>query len=175
MSMERRNGHEPGSGSRGPDRRRWQTLAAAAAGAAVLAGLVLAGCSLFVPKLQTPQLSIVSVAIERSDLMTQHLKVHVRVDNPNDRALPVKGLSYTLYIAGDEAARGVSDASFTVPALGEAEFDMDVTANIAGTLFRMFAHGGTDSIDYRIAGRVDLSHGLLRSIPFEQHGTFSLR
>lgn len=138
---------------------------------------LLAACSLLVPRLQAPSLSIESIALERSDLITQHLKVHMRVDNPNDRALPVKGLSYTLYVEGEEAAQGVSDASFTVPALGEAEFDMHVTANMAGTLLRLLAGGADarDRIDYRIVGKVELSSGLMRSISFDRRATFSLR
>ncbi|MGH8261736.1 MAG: LEA type 2 family protein [Steroidobacteraceae bacterium] len=147
--------------------------------AAALLGLLglLAGCSLLMPRLETPRLSIVSVTLERSDLLAQHLKVRMQVENPNDRALPVKGLEYTLYVEGEEAAHGVSDASFTVPALGDAQFDMDVTANMAGTLLRLLGRGGDahGGIDYRIAGKVELSQGLLRSIPFEQHGAFSLR
>jgi LEA14-like dessication related protein len=140
--------------------------------------LVLAGCSLLAPRFQTPRLSIVSVSLERSDLFTQHMRVRMRVENPNDRALPVKALAYTLYIDGEEAAHGESDASFTVPALGDAEFGMDVTANMAGALLRLLGRGGDshgDRIEYRISGKVELSHGLLRSIPFEQQGAFSLR
>ena len=60
----------------------------------------------------------------------------MRVQNPNDRSLPVKGLSYVVDVAGKEFAHGDSAASFIVPALGEAEFDMNVTANMAGALFR---------------------------------------
>lgn len=136
-----------------------------------------AACSMFKPKFIPPQLSIVSVQLERSDLFAQHLKVRMRVDNPNDLALPVEGLSYTLDVAGQEAAQGVSTASFTVPALGEAEFDMDVTANLAGTLLRLLSRGDSlsSAIDYHIAGKVRLSHGLLRSVPFDKRGTFTLR
>jgi LEA14-like dessication related protein len=138
---------------------------------------LLAACSLLVPRFQAPSLSIESIALERSDLITQHLKVHMRVDNPNDRPLPVKGLSYTLYVEGEEAAQGVSDASFTVPALGEAEFDMHVTANLAGTVLGLLARGADarPAVDYRIAGKVELSSGLMRSISFDRRGTFSLR
>ena len=150
-----------------------RTRALAALGACAL----LAACSLFAPKFQKPTLSVESIALERSDFITQHLTVHMRVENPNDRTLPVKTLSYTLYVEGEEAAEGVSDASFTVPALGQAEFDMHLTANMAGTLLRLLARGGgaRDRIEYRVAGKVELSSGFMRSIPFERRGTFSLR
>ncbi len=157
---------------------RGRTAPAARIAAIAAALITLAACSLLAPRFRAPRLSIESIALEHIDLVTQRLKVRMRVENPNDRALPVKGLSYTIYIHGEEAADGVSDASFTVPALGAAEFDMHVTANMAGTLLRLLGRAGDargDQIDYRIAGKVELSHGLLRSIPFEQRGAFSLR
>jgi LEA14-like dessication related protein len=141
---------------------------------AALAGLaLLSACALFVPKLETPTLAVVAMELERGDLFEQRLKVRMRVQNPNDRALPVKSLAYTLEVDGQEFAHGESAAGFTVPALGEAEFDMHVTTNMAGTLGRLLGHSGAD-IPYRLAGRVTLSEGMLRSIPFEQHGSFKL-
>ncbi len=148
---------------------------------ALLAGTAfgpLAGCALFAPKLEAPRLSIVSVSLLKSDLWEQRLKVRMRVQNPNDRTLPVKGLSYSIDLEGQEFASGVSGASFVVPADGEAEFDMNVTANMAGALFKLFGRGAeaqTDRIEYRIRGKVSLSEGLLRTVPFEQHGTFNLQ
>ena len=105
--------------------------------APLLLAVMLAGCSLFVPKLQAPSLAIVNVELLKSDLWEQRLKVRMRVQNPNDRTLPVKGLSYTIDVSGQPFATGVSGASFVVPAKGEAEFDMNVTANMAGTLFKL--------------------------------------
>lgn len=142
---------------------------------ALLIAALLAGCSLFVPRISAPTLSIVKVDLLKSDLWEQHLKVRMRVQNPNDRTLPVKGLSYTIDVSGEQFASGVSGASFVVPANGEAEFDMNVTANMAGALLKMLGHGGSEGIDYRIAGKVSLSEGLLRTVPFEQHGTFKLQ
>lgn len=141
---------------------------------AFLIAALLGGCSLFVPKISAPTLSIVNVELLKSDLWEQHLKVRMRVQNPNDRTLPVKGISYTIDVSGQPFASGVSGASFVVPANGEAEFDMNVTANMAGALLKMLGHGA-DGIDYRIAGKVSLSEGLLRTVPFEQHGTFKLQ
>src|SRR5262249_49778317 len=127
--------------------------------ALLIVASVLPGCALFVPKLEMPALSIVGVELERGDLFEQHLKVRMRVDNPNARELPVKGLSYTLEIGGEQLAHGESAASFTVPARGEADFDMSVTANMAGAFVRLLSHPG-DDIEYRLAGRVTLAQGL---------------
>ncbi len=149
-------------------------MRAIAAAAAV--ALLSCGCAL-APKFTTPTLTIVGVRLEGSDLLAQHLKVRVHVQNPNDRTLPVKGIEYTLDVDGQPFATGDSAASFVVPALGEAEFDMNVTTNVAGTLVRLLARGpdAPGSVPYRLSGKISLSQGWLQSIPFEQHGTFRLQ
>jgi len=144
----------------------------------IFLSLAFAGCSTLVPKLETPRLSIVNVELQESTMWEQRIKVRMHVQNPNDRALPIKGLSYSVDVAGDEFAHGVSAAGFTVPALGEAEFDMNVTANMASTLIKLLSRGSDslgDQVDYRIRGKISLSEGWLRSIPFDEHGSFKLR
>jgi LEA14-like dessication related protein len=143
----------------------------------VAGALALGGCSLFVPKLETPQLSVINVEMLKSDLWEQRMKVRMRVVNPNDRPIPVKGLTVALEVQGQELAHGVSAAAFNVPSLGEAEFDMNMTANMAGALIGLLGNHGSmaDSVDYRLTGKISLSEGIMRSIPFEDHGTFSLK
>jgi LEA14-like dessication related protein len=152
-------------------------LKAVSLSVSIYAALLLGGCSLFVPKLETPRLSVVNVELEKSDLWEQRMKVRMRVENPNDRAIPVKGLTCALEVQGQELAHGVSGASFNVPALGEAEFDMNMTANMAGAIIRLLGRGNSlgDQLEYRVTGKISLSEGLLRSIPFEDEGTFRLR
>jgi LEA14-like dessication related protein len=144
--------------------------------AAAAVALLGCGCAL-APKLTTPTLTVAGVTLEGGDLLTQRLKVRVHVQNPNDRKLPVKGIEYTLEIDGQPFATGDSASSFVVPALGEAEFDMNVTTNMAGTLVRLLARGSDAPADvpYRLSGKISLSQGWLQSIPFEQHGTFRLQ
>jgi LEA14-like dessication related protein len=139
--------------------------------------LSLAGCSLFIPKLETPKLSVVNVELQKSDLWEQRMRVRMRVENPNDRPIPVKGLTVMLEVQGQELAHGVSGASFLVPALGEAEFDMNMTANMAGALLKFLGKNDQlgDTVEYRVRGKLSLSEGLMRSIPFEDRGSFSLK
>jgi LEA14-like dessication related protein len=133
--------------------------------------LGLSGCSLLVPKFERPTLSVVGVQLLKSDLWHQELRVRMRVQNPNDRSLPVAGIIYQLDVEGQELAHGMSGDSFVVPALGEAEFDMSVSANMANLLFKLLNHS-TTQVEYRIYGKISLSAGLLRSIKFDDHGTF---
>jgi LEA14-like dessication related protein len=145
--------------------------------AATLAALLAAGCVLS-PKLEPPSLSIASVQLTSGTLWEQRLKVRMRVHNPNERALAVKSLEYTLEVDGQPFASGVSDSSFVIPALGETEFDMSMTTNVAGTLIALLGRGSDalgQGVAYHLTGKVVLAQGLLRSIPFDQTGTFRLQ
>jgi LEA14-like dessication related protein len=146
--------------------------------AAVLLAAALAGGCALAPPLETPHLSVSEVQIVRSELWQQRLRVRMHVQNPNDRALAVKGLEYTLEVEGEEFASGESAASFTVPARGETDFDMNVTTNLAGALLKLLARGPDtlgQSVAYRLTGRLSLSQGWVRSIPFEERGSFKLQ
>ena len=134
----------------------------------------LSGCSLFVPKFEKPTLSVVGIQLMKSDFFHQELRVRLRVQNPNDRSLPVEGIIYQLEVEGQELAHGMSGESFVVPALGEAEFDMSVSANMANMLFKLL-NRNTSQVQYRIYGKISLSAGLLRSIRFDDHGDFKLQ
>jgi LEA14-like dessication related protein len=140
-----------------------------------LAGAMLLGsCAL--TKFEAPQLSVTNVTVLGGDLWQQHLTVRLHVVNPNERSLPVERIVYTLEVEGQEAATGESAAAFVVPPLGQADFDMNVTTNLAATALKVLGKGTqAKSLDYRLRGKVSLSEGFLRSIPFDQSGTFKLQ
>jgi LEA14-like dessication related protein len=135
---------------------------------------VLAACAL--GKWESPHLAVVKVDMIDSDVLSQRFKIRLRVQNPNDRELPVRGISLKLELAGEEFGNGVSGDQFVVPSYGEAEFDMLLTTNLAGALLRMIGRKdkGAESIDYRLSGKINLAKGMWRSIPFSDSGTLPL-
>jgi LEA14-like dessication related protein len=88
--------------------------------------------------------------------------------------LPVRSINYEVELAGRAFAHGDSQGDFVVPAMGETEFDVHVTANAAGALMRLLTDASGGDPEYRISGKVQLSSGLLRSIPFDHTGTLRL-
>jgi len=141
---------------------------------AVLGVLLLAGCASF--KFEAPKLSVISMKMQSADIFSQRLQVRMRVMNPNDRELPVKGISYRIEVNDAELAQGMADSPFVVPAQGEAEFDVQVTANLATALSQILGHRGSpDTIDYRLIGEVNLASGFLRRIPFDERGSVKLK
>jgi LEA14-like dessication related protein len=143
--------------------------------AALLCTLLSGACSVL-PDLQAPKLSVMSLKMQSADIFSQRLQVRMRVLNPNTRELPIKGISYRIEVNDAELAQGMTDAAFVVPAMGEAEFDVQVTANLAGALARLLARGGSsETIEYRLVGSVALSSGFLRRIPFDERGSVKLK
>lgn len=137
----------------------------------------LAGCATVGTRLETPRLSLVGVELQDASFFEQRLLVRLRVQNPNDLVLPVRGLSVDFELDGEHFAEGVSARAFDVPAAGEAEFDMIVTANAATALLRIFGKERDRKpreLEYRITGKLSTSLGLLRSVPFDERGTVSL-
>jgi LEA14-like dessication related protein len=136
-------------------------------------GLVaLTACAALPTRLETPEVSFVSLRALEASVFEQRLEVRMKVHNPNDVDLPVHGLDVDVELAGEPFARGVSAREFVVPAGGEAEFDMRVTANAATALLKIA--GGefdSDEIPYRLTGKLSTRLGLLRTIPFEESGT----
>lgn len=140
----------------------------------VLAALGCGGCA---PKFIRPNVTVSSVEMRGGNLLQQKFAVKLNIQNPNDRALPVHGLHVELNVGGEQIASGVSDHSIIVPAMGESEFDMTITANIALALLKLQdkADQHADSIDYVLTGSANLDLPFLHDLPFHQNGSFSLR
>jgi LEA14-like dessication related protein len=145
----------------------------AVAGSALM--LLASGCAI-VPKLEAPKLSVVSLKMQGGDIFSQRVLVRMRVFNPNSRELPIEGLSYTIEVNDAELGTGGSASPFTVPAMGEAEFDLQFTANLAGALAKLLTRrNSSETLDYRLRGNVNLSSGFLRRIPFDERGSVNLK
>lgn len=138
---------------------------------ALTGSLGLAACTGIPRDLQTPEVSFVGLRAVEASVFEQKLELRLLVRNPNRIELPVNGLDIDVELAGEHFAHGTSAREFVIPAEGEAEFDMNVTANAASALLRIV---GTDSkageIGYRLKGKLSTRLGMLRTIPFEQTG-----
>ena len=128
----------------------------------------------FVPKLETPKLSVVNVELQKSDLWEQRMKVRMRVVNPNDRPIPGEGPHRGARRAGAGArawrVRRVVQRAGARRSRVRHEHD----GQHGRRALKLLGTGNQmgDEVDYRVTGKISLSEGLLRSIPFEDRGTF---
>jgi LEA14-like dessication related protein len=137
------------------------------------ATLLLGACSSLPTHLESPKVDLVGIQMMSTDMFAQKFRVRMKVTNPNDLELAVKGLEYQILLMGDSFAEGNSMDRFVLPANGEAEFDMVVTTNFVSSLGRLISRvggGKLENLDYEISGDVLLEKGMVRKIPFAHRG-----
>jgi LEA14-like dessication related protein len=133
-------------------------------------------CACAIMQLNAPDITPTSVELVDAQITEQRFKVGLHVQNPNDRALPIKSVSCALQVEGVEVGHGESDSPFNVPAHGESDFDMIVTTNLGMSVpnlaMRLFRGGQLPS--YRLSGTVNPDITLLPPIPFSKSGQLTL-
>ena len=138
--------------------------------------LNLVGCSLLAPKFNRPNITVASIELRSGNLLQQNFAVKLDIQNPNARALPVKGLHVELSAGGVQIASGVSDHDFVVPPFGDSQFDMTIKANLGAAVLllanKLDQHA--DSVAYDLTGSASIDLPFLRDLPFHQTGSFSL-
>lgn len=148
---------------------------------AALCGLLLlasfaSGCTaLKLQQADPPKVTLTSLELTGMTLFEQDFNLGLRLTNPNDFALPIAGLSYTIKLNGEEFANGATNQSVTVPALGDAVVHLTVHANMLGNLqqFRRWQSNPPDKLDYALSGKLSLK-GVPFGMPFDYTGTVPL-
>ena len=88
---------------------------------ALFLGLVLAiGCAGMRGTLEAPEVFLVGLEPLPGEALEQRFEVRLRVMNPNDRALSIDGVDFTLSVNGSRLTRGLTNEEVTIPRLGEA-------------------------------------------------------
>jgi LEA14-like dessication related protein len=139
-----------------------------------LLALALGGCASMLPKLEAPTLVVTGVVFGGGNPQQQQIRLTFHATNPNNRAIPIRRIECNLELEGSAFAQGATDAAFTLPALGEADFDLNVSANLNTVLAALAGSFAHHTVDYRVYGQVHLQGGLLRTIPFDQKGRVRL-
>lgn len=134
----------------------------------------LSGCAALVPRLEAPRLTVTSVALLGGNSQLQQLRITLHVVNPNEREISIHGIDCQFELEGQAFAEGATDAAFVLPASGETDFNMNVTAHLDNALGLLTGGLFHNSVDYRLYGHVHLGSGLLRNIPFDQKGSLRL-
>ena len=134
--------------------------------------LIGAGCASLTRSWIAPEVMVTSLKPQQIALTEQLLLVGLKIHNPNDRTLPIKAMTYRLYLEGDEIATGGGTLERQIPALGDASVEVSVVASalaLAGKLptlalqSRPWAYrisgtvtvAGVVPIPYRYSGEID--------------------
>lgn len=119
---------------------------------------------------EPPEVVLLSLVPTDISLMEQKVAVGLRVRNPNNAAMKVEGLRFTIDIAGRAFAKGTSDAEVTVPRLGEAEMDGTGRISTADLIRQVVGTTTATGLSYRLWGTLFLSSGA--KLSFDNSGQF---
>ncbi|WP_346836649.1 LEA type 2 family protein [Microbulbifer sp. SAOS-129_SWC] len=143
-----------------------------------LLALLIGGCATLSPNFQEPEVQVTAIepmpAATGNDL---RFRIRLRVFNPNDSALALSGLYYTLSLSGHKVVTGTANDLPTIAAYGQGDIVVDATANVMGSLFAAVDLIGSrsDTVSYELEAKLGLRHSLLPSIKVRRTGKVNLR
>jgi LEA14-like dessication related protein len=96
----------------------------------VIALSVLVGCAALTTQWTAPEIALIGAQPKLLGLDRQSFLLNLQVKNPNDRALPIEGLTYRVQVAGKDLAEGSSALERLIPPGGTEQVDVEVTSNL---------------------------------------------
>jgi len=141
---------------------------------AVLTALLAACATLGVPG-EAPRITLIGLRPLDIQILEQRYRVRLRIQNPNDAPLRIRGMDFKLRVNGKRFADGVSNRVLEVPAFGEALLAVDVSSSLVRLFeqLRGLGDGAAPRWDYVISGRLAIE-GVPAKLPFERKGTLDL-
>ncbi|GLK89566.1 LEA type 2 family protein [Pseudomonas turukhanskensis] len=132
----------------------------------------LSGCSWFAGDLQDPTVRLQKVDVVKAKLTEQEFVLHLRLDNPNDSDLPIRGLTFSLYLNDIKLADGESDVWATVPANGHRTLKIPLRTNLWRNLrpIAKMLENHDKPIRYRFYGVADTGVIFGPSVHLERNG-----
>lgn len=150
-------------------------------GALAAVVILAAGAAACVPKLQRPEVRLVSVQVAGLGLTGGRIKVRLQVYNPNTFVLDADSLTYDVDLAQDTSgerwaklAQGTYAHTIRVEAQDSTRVDIPIEFRYSGLgdAFRALMERGT--FDYRIQGEVALQAPIRRKMPYRHRGAVSM-
>ncbi|MBM9615957.1 LEA type 2 family protein [Desulfobulbus rhabdoformis] len=150
----------------------------------ILAIFCLTGCSGLYGLKEDPKISLADIRIQEVKALEGIFLIKLRILNPNDVAIDLRGVNCDLEINKRHFASGVGDSSQTVPAYGTAIIPVEVYASVLDLISSvsdlMHSAGKLPSKDhplpYTLRGFVRVGlHGFSKEIPFTSTGELSLK
>lgn len=124
---------------------------------------------------QPPSIDLANLSLGSTGLLSQELKLDIKIGNPNDFAIPLTGLAFKLEVNGRPFADGLSNNSVTVPRLGYATMQVTGNTNTLSLIRQLMTLGNSDRIDYRLFGTAYGGRlGQSDAMPFDRKGSLSL-
>lgn len=134
------------------------------------------GCASLQPEIREPTYRIEGVELLQLGLTEQRFRLTLLVNNPNDRALPVRALRYSVDLEEIPLAEGESEERFTLPANSEHPVRLDVRTRLLQDLPALMRklEMNQQRFAYQLRGEVDYGNWIRGTRSFERDGHLRL-
>ncbi|MDH3643831.1 MAG: LEA type 2 family protein [Gammaproteobacteria bacterium] len=129
---------------------------------------VLGGCA----AQQDVDVLISRISPAQSTMLEQRARIDVRIRNFSERPISASGMTLELDVNGRRFARGVSNAKFSVPGLGEATTSVVVGISVFDVVRQLLGLEGRETFDYVLRGKV-FGAGTTLNSRFTRRGEFT--
>jgi LEA14-like dessication related protein len=160
--------------------REQRTVAATSVRHWTFVGLLLLAMGapglVFGAELSAPVISIAGIHSPTLSTQGAQLICSVRVENPNDVALPLTGGNVDLKLAGSPAAKGRLLKRITIPARTTRDVDLLVDLDVAATVswLPLFMDTAAFTVPFEVDGYVDIDNVDLGRVLFHETGDVSM-
>ena len=136
---------------------------------------LLTNCAGVGKQLDPPRVSLAQVQVEEFTGFEAVFLIKLRVLNPNDVALRIKGIEADLEINGKPFAVGVSKASVTIPSFGTELVPVTVYSSIMDIFTGIRGLQTAEQLNYRLTGKLRGSapNTMSVTLPFDAEGQIS--
>ncbi len=143
--------------------------------ATVWLALQLVACAGLGTYADPPRVSLTSIEALDMTLFEQRYRLGLRIQNPNDHALPIRAMTYEVDLNGRKFAHGLSAQSLTVPAFGEEVVEVEVVSNLLRVIeqVRGLESEQAPQLSWRVSGDLRLRDRTSK-LPFEYAGALQL-
>ena len=142
----------------------------------LLAMFFLLGCAGPGKKLEPPRITLANIEVQEIKVFESVFQIELRVVNPNDVAIDIKGLDCDLALNDKHFASGVSKKRVKVSSFDTTVVPITVYSSVFDLAKGLFDASQKQMMKYKLKGRLHLGGGLSvpSVIPFESEGELSL-
>lgn len=145
--------------------------------------LLASGCAGLGPQ-PKPRVSLANLQVQEVRGLETVFLVELRILNPGDTPLRIRGIDCELQVDGRPFATGLAGGNYEVPAYGSLTVPVPVYASMLDMVSSVVSRlqqpavrpGGIEPLRYEVIGHVRLAGGMggTRTLPFASKGELSL-
>ena len=139
--------------------------------------LIGPGCAGVASSIKPPHVNIADMRIEDVKLLETAFQFELRIINPNEFPLTVKGIECELELNDQKFGSGVSGETITLSAFGTDLVSVSVYSSMINLVRGFLKLPEREHLSYSIKGSLRVSTGssFATSVPFENQGTLDLK